>query len=101
MSVCREVQVQASPEEVWEALATEEGRERWLQEPEREIQVELAEPPRRLVWWWASADQPATRVEFLIVACPQAPASTRVVVIESAPTLPIAMLVASFRLVPA
>jgi len=43
MPVTREVDVDASPEEVWEALATEEGRERWLQEPEREISVELVD----------------------------------------------------------
>jgi len=35
MSVRREIDVEASPEEVFEALATEEGRERWLSEPER------------------------------------------------------------------
>jgi N-methylhydantoinase B len=36
MSVRREVEIEASPEEVWEALATEEGRDRWLEEdPER------------------------------------------------------------------
>jgi hypothetical protein len=50
--------------------------------------------PHRLVWWWAGAQQPATRVEFLIVA---APAGTRVVVTESVPSFPIAMLAASFQ----
>ncbi len=33
--VSREVEVEATPEEVWEALVTEEGRERWLDEPDR------------------------------------------------------------------
>ena len=38
--VAREVLVEASPEEVWEAIATESGRERWLEEGnEREVQV--------------------------------------------------------------
>jgi uncharacterized protein YndB with AHSA1/START domain len=96
MAVRREVEIDASPEEVWEALATEEGRERWLGEPEREIQVEVLEAPRRLAWWWAGDDVPATRVEFLVVA---APVGTRVVVTESAPAFPIAMLAASFELV--
>ena len=68
MAVRREIDVDASPEEVWEALVTQEGRERWLDEPERDIHVELLDAPHRLVWWWAGAEEPATRVEFLIVA---------------------------------
>ena len=97
MAVRREIDVDASPEEVFEALATEAGRERWLSEPEREIHVEVLDAPHRLVWWWAGAEQPATRVEFLVVAGtgPQEP--TRVVVTESTPSFPIAMLAASFQ----
>jgi uncharacterized protein YndB with AHSA1/START domain len=98
MTVRREIDVEASPEEVWEALATEEGRERWLSEPEREIHVEVLDSPHRVVWWWAGADEPATRVEFRVIAVP---AGTRVVVIESAPSFPLAMLAASFARVPA
>src|SRR6185436_15220154 len=53
MPAQREIEVEATPEEVWEALTTEEGRERWLEEePGREIHVELADEPSRLVWWW-------------------------------------------------
>lgn len=99
MSVRREVEIEALPEEVWESLATEEGRERWLEEdPEREIRVEVESEPTRLVWWWWSGDEPATRVEFLVVA---APTGTRVVVTETAPTFPLAMFAASFALVAA
>lgn len=98
MLVRREIEVQASPEEVWEALATDEGRERWLEEPEREIHVQVQDAPHRLVWWWAGPEQPATRVEFLIVA-PTASTPTRVVVIESAPRFPVALLAASLRAV--
>ena len=93
MAVRREIDVDASPEEVWEALVTEEGRERWLEESEREIHVEVLEAPHRLVWWWAGAEEPATRVEFLIVATP---VGARVAVTESVPSFPIAMLAASF-----
>ena len=96
MSVTREVQVEASPEEVWEALATEEGRERWLEEPEREIRVEQAEEPYRLVWWWSTPEEPATRVEFLVIA---SPGGSRVLVTEMAPAFPIAMLARSLALV--
>ena len=50
----REVLLEASPEEVWEALATEEGRERWLhEEDEREVEVVVADEPEHLVWWWS------------------------------------------------
>jgi uncharacterized protein YndB with AHSA1/START domain len=97
--VRREVEVDASPEEVFEALVTEEGRERWLQEPDRQIHIESADPPGRLVWWWASPDEPATRVDFRIVALPR---GTRVVVTESAPaSFPLAAMAAGLRLVAA
>ena len=96
--VRREVEVEASPEEVFEALVTEEGRERWLEEPDRQIHVESADPPERLSWWWASEDEPATRVEFRILASPR---GARVVVTESVPSFPLPALVASLQLVPA
>jgi len=94
MDTRREIEIEATPEEVWEALATEEGRESWLEdEPEREIHVEAADPPHRLVWWWWTEDAPATRVELLVVA---APAGARVVVVESAPSFPLPALQARF-----
>jgi uncharacterized protein YndB with AHSA1/START domain len=96
--VRREVEVEASPEEVFEALVTEEGRERWLDEPERQIHIESSDPPNRLVWWWSSQEQPATRVDFRIVELPR---GTRVVVTESVPSFPLAAMAASFLLVPA
>jgi uncharacterized protein YndB with AHSA1/START domain len=98
MPVTREVDIDASPEEVWEALATDEGRERWLAEPERDIRIEVVEAPHRLVWWWESADEPSTRVEFRVLAT--APGS-RVIVTESIPTFPLASLSASFARVAA
>jgi uncharacterized protein YndB with AHSA1/START domain len=94
MAVRREIDVDASPEEVWEALATEEGRERWLGEPERDIHVEVLDAPHRLVWWWAGVEEPATRVEFILAP---APTGTRVIVTESVPSFPIATLAASFE----
>src|SRR3954452_11766210 len=95
MRVRREVEIEASPEEDWEALATDEGGGRWLEEaPDRELHVELAAQPSRLVWWWWRGDEPATRVEVLVVA---APAGSRVVVTESVPSMPTA-LAATFPL---
>ncbi len=99
--VQREVDVDASPEEVFEALVTEDGRERWLEEPDREIHIESMEPPHRLTWWWASEDQSATRVEFRIDALPGDRTGVRVTVIESAPSFPLASLAASLQLVAA
>jgi uncharacterized protein YndB with AHSA1/START domain len=97
--VRREVTIEASPEEVWESLATDEGRERWLEaDPDREIVVEHASEPRRLVWWWWSGDDEPTRVELEIVAVPP---GSRVIVTETAPAFPLATLAASFALVPA
>jgi uncharacterized protein YndB with AHSA1/START domain len=91
----REIEVDASPDEVWEALTTDAGRERWLEgEPEREIHVETADEPSRLVWWWWHGDEPATRVEFVVSPIP---AGTRVVVTE---TVPRAAPTARFPLAP-
>ena len=97
MEVTRDVDVEASPEEVWEALATEEGRERWLDEPEREIHVQELEPPSRVVWWWGSDRHPFTEVRFEIA--PAAGGRARVTVTESAPAFPLARLAASFAMV--
>jgi uncharacterized protein YndB with AHSA1/START domain len=90
----REIEIEATPEEVWEAVATDEGRERWLDEDAaREIHVEVVQEPTRLVWWWGHGEEPPTRVELLVVA---APGGARVVVTESAPSFPLATLQASF-----
>ena len=93
MPARREIEVESTPEEVFDALATEEGRERWLGEPGREVLVETAVAPHHLVWWWWEGDGPATRVEFLVVA---APAGARVVVTESTRAFPLARLMAAF-----
>jgi len=96
--VRRQVDVEASPEEVFEALVTEEGRERWLEEPDRQIHIESADPPSRVVWWWSSEQQPATRVDFRILELPH---GTRLIVIESVPVFPLAAMAASLELVAA
>jgi uncharacterized protein YndB with AHSA1/START domain len=97
MSVRREIDIEAAPEEVWDALATEEGRERWLDGDEREVLVEVVEEPRRLVWWWAG-DEAWSRVEITLVP---AVAATRVVVVESAPAFPLTTLASMLARVPA
>jgi uncharacterized protein YndB with AHSA1/START domain len=98
MPARREIVIEATPEEVWESVATEEGRERWLGEPGREIQVEVVQAPHRLVWWWREGGEPATRVELEIVAAPD---GARVRVTESHPSFPLATLAARFAAVAA
>jgi hypothetical protein len=93
-----EVEIEATPEEVWDALVTEEGRETWLAEPDRDVYIEIVQAPSRLVWWWTGEDEPATRVEFQIVAVP---AGTRGGVSESEPAFPISLLARSFARVSA
>ncbi len=93
-----EIEIEATPEEVWDALVTEEGRQTWLAEPDRDVHIEVVQAPSRLVWWWTRDDEPSPRVEFQIVAVP---AGTRVVVTESEPAFPISLLAASFARVPA
>ena len=97
VSAHREIEIEAEVEEVWDALASEEGRSSWL-EDERSIVVESEERPHRLVWWWWEGAGPETRVEFLLVP---AVSGTRVVVIESSPSVPLASLSARFALVAA
>jgi uncharacterized protein YndB with AHSA1/START domain len=96
--VRREIEVDATPAEVFEALVTEDGRERWLDESDRQIQIESADPPHHLVWWWSVENRPATRVDFRIVALPD---GARICVTESAPIFPLASLAARFALVAA
>jgi uncharacterized protein YndB with AHSA1/START domain len=91
--VWREVEIKATPDEVWEALATEAGRDAWLEpDPGRWLEVAESDPPNRLVWWWSQGDEEPRRVELIVVGVP---AGSRVIVIESAPTLPLSMLAAS------
>jgi uncharacterized protein YndB with AHSA1/START domain len=94
MPASKEIEIEASPEDVWDALIDGERREDWLQEPDREVYIEVVEAPSRLVWWWGGEDEPATRVEFEIVA---APAGARVIVTENEPAaFPLSTLAASF-----
>ena len=100
-SVTREITVGSPLEDVWEAVSTEEGRERWLEPDEdRRLVVERTMAPSHISWWWwsESDDEPARYVDVDIVALPDG--DTRVIVTESQPAmLPMARLAASFELV--
>ena len=86
----REIEIDAAPEEIWEAIATDEGRERWLGD-DREVVVEVVEAPSRLVWWWAG-EEAWSRVEVRLVP---AVSATRVIVTESMPAFPLTALALS------
>lgn len=88
MQARREIEVDATPEEVWETIATEEGRRRWL-EQDAPVDIEAVQAPNRLVWWWAPEDEQLTRVEILVT---ETDSGSRVVVTERVPTFPLASM---------
>ncbi|MGH2863276.1 MAG: SRPBCC family protein [Solirubrobacteraceae bacterium] len=100
-SVTREVTVDAPLEDVWEAVSTEPGRERWLEPDEdRRLVIEEAMAPSHISWWWwhESDDEPARFVDIDVVAVPDG--GTRVTVTETQPAiLPLARLRASMDLI--
>ncbi len=93
--VVNSVDVDATPEDVFELLATDEGRDAWLEpDPERTIAVESEQAPSdeesgRISWWWWSGDDAPRHVELWVVGVP---AGSRVIAIESSPALPLTML---------
>ncbi len=99
--VTHEVTIEAPLEDVWEAVSTEAGRERWLEPDEdRRIVVERTIAPAHISWWWwhESDDDPARHVEVDVVAVPDG--ATRVTVTETLPAMfPVSQLTASFELV--
>jgi uncharacterized protein YndB with AHSA1/START domain len=96
MPVRREIEVEAPPEDVWEALVDADRRADWLGEEGRQIDVEEVQAPSRLVWWWSAGQGPPTRVEVQIVGVP---AGSRVVVTESLPAFPLGALASCFTAV--
>jgi uncharacterized protein YndB with AHSA1/START domain len=97
-AVEREITLAATPEEVWTAIASEEGRARWLVGEDDRVKVEVAEEPWRVVWWWSVDEGLPTRVELVVRAVP---GGSRVRVIETAPSFPIEMLAQALAPVPA
>ncbi len=88
--VWRETTIEATPAEVWELLDSEAGRRQWLEpDPGRTIEVVESAPPSRLVWRWQTPDEREHRVEIIAVSEDD---RTRVIVIESAPSVPLSML---------
>ena len=100
-SVTREITIDAPLDDVWEAVSTEEGRERWLEPDEdRRIVIERTMAPSHISWWWwhESDDEPARYVDVDVVARPDG--GTHVTIRETQPAMvPIARLAASLELV--
>ncbi len=98
-TVTREITVDAPIEDVWEAVSTQDGRERWLEsDDDRRLVVEQTDPPSHISWWWwhESDSEPARHVDVRVVAVPD---GTRVTVTEMQPAIvPVARLAASFEL---
>lgn len=92
----RSVDIDAEVEDVWQALATDEGRQSWFEpDPHRVLIVDSEEAPDRISWWWWSAEEPATHVALRVVAIPT---GARVIVTETGPAgFPVAQLAASFH----
>jgi len=109
MEVRREVEFQAPPSDVWEALTDPErlgewfanaveldvrpggeGSFRWDDGTVRHARVEAVEYERRLAFRWrdADADTPATAVEITLAETAE---GTRLTVVETAPFGPTAL----------
>ncbi len=91
MSARREVEIEASPEEVWRGARDRRGaRDLARRAAIARSMSRSLEEPSRLVWWWRGDEhEPATRVEFVIAS---SPGGARVIVTESEPAFPISML---------
>ena len=86
--VTRAVEVEATPDEVWQAVADPDERALWLDDPDalaRHVRVDESTPGHRLVWtWWRPGDEgDASTVS--VVLSPVDGGGTRVVVTESLP----------------
>lgn len=84
-SVTRSVDLDASPEAVWEAVADPERRRTWLDDPDasdRALRIDHANPGRSLTWtWWRPDDEAsASQVEVVLTELPGG--ATRVAVTE-------------------
>jgi uncharacterized protein YndB with AHSA1/START domain len=107
--VTREIDLEACPEEVWDALTRPELLEQWLAESadieawggggldirtddgtDHRGVVEHAERPERLtIRWWESCPDESTRVEFRVIELPDG--GSRLRVTESRTARPMAI----------
>lgn len=98
-TITREITIDPPPNDVWETVSTDSGRDRWLEPDDgRRLAVEDTQPPARITWWWwnEAEDEPARHVDVRVAPAPDG-TGTRVTVTETQPAfVPIAQLAASF-----
>jgi uncharacterized protein YndB with AHSA1/START domain len=88
--VTRSVDLEASPDDVWRAVADPDERARWLDDPDavsRQVRVDEAAPGERLVWTWWRPGEEGDASTVSVVLSPLDTGGTRVVVTESLPAL--------------
>ena len=88
--VMRSVDLDASPDDVWRAVADPDEQAVWLDDPDavsRRVRVDEAAPSRRLVWTWWRPGEEGDASTVSVVLTPLDTGGTRVVVTESLPAL--------------
>ncbi len=87
--VASDVVLPVDRETAWELLTDEDARQEWLGDEwaERDAVVEAADPGRYLAWWWDDGRHGA-RVEVVL---DPVPAGTRITVVETPITAPMAV----------
>lgn len=86
--VTRSVDLDASPDDVWRAVADPGERAQWLDDPDavsRRLRVDEAAPGERLVWTWWRPGEEGDASTVSVVLSPLDSGGTRVVVTESLP----------------
>ncbi|MFL5825708.1 MAG: SRPBCC family protein [Thermoleophilaceae bacterium] len=88
MKVEREITIDATPSEVWEALSEPALMRDWLFEggDDRPVELEEVEDEERLAFRWRREGQGETSVVFTLEAVPT---GTRVVVVERGLRVPV------------
>lgn len=89
--VTRTVEIDAAPDEVWQAVADPAERAMWLDDPDalaRHVRLDESTPEHRLVWTWWRPGGEGDASTVSVVLSPVDGGGTRVVVTESLPATP-------------